>query len=228
MTRDQIQQVGGFLQRCQLAHSPHVMSHWKAVEFRNLKKDWDTETARLLVQEDKPVILIYPVLDKYTLEAKAFCLLREFGNYLLLKAGSEMETHWNQKLVLPTSDQISAFQTRLNQGFKSYKDVVESLKTPTDRLIAIHLSNAMLANGQAFAGASNVKVREWGPTQEFANLNRFYSLTPLTSAYCPREVHEDFGAAFASCAVYDLKTTTHTAVRESLKQLIERIINCAR
>jgi hypothetical protein len=229
MTKESLNLVKERLCQCQIARIPHVKAHWNDIAFKVLSKDWDTENARLSIQKgDKPVIFTYPVLDKMTPDFQAYYVLREFGEYLLLKAGSEMDTHWRQKLAYPTCDQIDAFQTRLNQGFKTYQEVVDSLKTPVDRLVATHLANAMLINGQAFAGASNVDVRKWGPTQEFANLRRFMSLVPLTTAYCPRHVHEEFGCAFASCVVFDLKTVLHTSVKDALQQLIERIINSAR
>jgi hypothetical protein len=229
MTKDQLNKVGGFLERCQLAGAPHIQSHWKSVEFRNLKKDWDTETTRLFIQENgKPIIFLYPVLDTYKLEFQAMCVLRAFGEFILTKAGEDSQTEWAQKLVLPTVDQVSAFQQRLNEGFNSYREVVESLKTPVDRLVATHLANSLMSNGQAHAGACNVDIRKWGPTQEFANLRRFYSLAPLTSAYCPEKIHKNFGDAFASCVVDDLGTVLHTAVAETMKQLIERVLNSAR
>jgi hypothetical protein len=229
MTKEAINQVKERMNHCQIAKAPHVKGHWSDITFKVLQKDWDTETTRLFIQEgDKAIIFIHPCVSKLSPDFQAFYILREFGEYLLMKAGPDLETHWRQKLTFPTTDQIDAFQTRLNQGFKNYAEVVKSMKTPVDRLVASHLANAMLINGQAFAGACNVKVREWGPTQEFANLRRFYSLIPLTTAYCPREVSKDFGCAFASCVVFDLKTVLHTSVKEALQQIIERVINSAR
>lgn len=237
MTKEALTAVGEYLNRCQIARAPHVKSRWSHVELRNLAQDWDTETARLLIQDtksepvggsDRPTILIHPCVDKFKPDYQAFCVLREFGYYLLLNAPVEMEVAWRLKLVLPTVAQIDAFQARLNGGYTSYAAVVESLQTPIDRLVASHLANAMMANGQAFAGAANVDIRKWGPTQEFANLRRFYSLVPLTSAYCPRTLDKEFGSAFAACVVYDLKTVTHSSVKEALQQLLERIINSAR
>ena len=229
MTKEALTLVGDYLDKCQLARAPHVKSHWSGIELRNLSQDWDTETTRLLVQDGgRPTILIHPCMDKFKPDYQAFCILREFGYYLLLQAPVEMELAWRQKLTLPTVSQIDAFQTRLNGGYKSYAEVVESLQTPIDRLVASHLANSMMANGQAFAGACNVDIRKWGPTQEFANLRRFYSLVPLTSAYCPRTLDREFGSAFASCVVYDLKTVLHSSVKEALKQILERVINSAR
>jgi hypothetical protein len=229
MTKDALNKVKNRLDTCQIAKVPHVKGHWSDITFKVMEKDWDTETTRLMVQEgDKAAIFIYPAVAKMTEDFQAFYVLREFGEYLLLKAGPEMETHWRQKLAYPTTDQIDAFQKRLNQGFHTYAEVVESLKTPVDRLVATHMANAMMANGQAFAGACNVDVRKWGPTQEFTNLRRLMSLVPLTSAYCPRHIHNEFGSAFASCVVFDLKTVLHTSVKDALQQLLERIINAAR
>lgn len=228
MTKQDTDNIANLLDKCSLTQESCVKAHWRDVEVKVLKDDWDTETARLRVGEDgKPVIYVYPALAKFTHNHRAFCVLREFGDYLLTKTPEEMDLQWRQKLTLPTTEQIDAFQQRLNQGFKSYAEVVESLKSPIDRLIAAHLANAMMANGQAFAGATNVNLREWGPTAEFATLRRFYSLTPLTSAYCPRDIHKDFGCAFASCVVYDLKTVLHTQVKDALREIIKRIVTSA-
>jgi hypothetical protein len=228
MTKQDIDSIASLLDKCPLTQESNVKAHWRDVQIKVLKEDWDTETARLRVSDEgKPCIYVYPVLAKMTPDYRAFCVLREFGDYLLTKTPEETELMWRQKLTLPTTEQIDAFQQRLNQGFKSYTEVVESLKSPIDRLIAAHLSNAMMANGQAFAGATNINLREWGPTSEFATLRRYYSLTPLTSAYCPRCVDKDFGSAFASCVVYDLKTVLHTQVKDALREIIKRIITAA-
>lgn len=228
MKQEQVNAIGEFLDRCSITSQSHVKAHWRSAEVRCIGKDWDTETARLYVEGDKPVIYVYPVVETFTPEYQAFVVLREFGDFLLQKAPEEMEVEWRQKLILPTTEQINAFQQRLNQGFDSYQSVVDSLKSPVDRLVALHLANAMMYNGQAFAGASNVNVREWGPTKELATLTRYFSIVPLTSAYCPRDIHKDFGTAFASCVVYDLKTVLHTDVRQALRGLIDRIVAAAR
>ena len=229
MKQEQVDRIENYLDRCSVSSQSHVKSHWRDVEVRCIGKDWDTETARLYVEGNtKPVIYTYPVVDTFTAEYQAFVVLREFGDYLLSKASDEMEVEWRQKLILPTTEQINAFQQRLNQGFDSYQAVVDSLKSPVDRLVALHMANAMMYNGQAFAGATNVDVRQWGPTKEFATLTRYFSIAPLTSAYCPREIHKDFGTAFASCVVYDLRTVLHSDVKQSLRGLIDRIVAAAR
>lgn len=229
MKQEQVDRIENYLDRCSVSSQSHVKSHWRDVEVRCIGKDWDTETARLYIEGNtKPVIYTYPVVDTFTAEYQAFVVLREFGDYLLSKASDEMEVEWRQKLILPTTEQINAFQQRLNQGFDSYQAVVDSLKSPVDRLVALHMANAMMYNGQAFAGATNVDVRQWGPTKEFATLTRYFSIAPLTSAYCPREIHKDFGTAFASCVVYDLRTVLHSDVKQSLRGLIDRIVAAAR
>lgn len=228
MKQEQVDAIGKFLDKCSITSQSHVKAHWRNVEVRCIGKDWDTETARLYIEGDKPVIYTYPVINSFTPEYQAFCIIREFGDFLLSKAPDEMEVEWRQKLILPTTEQIDAFQQRLNQGFDSYQAVVDSLKSPVDRLVALHMANAMMYNGQAFAGASNVNVREWGPTKEFASQTRYFSIVPLTSAYCPREIHKDFGTAFASCVVYDLKTVLHSDVKNAIVSLISRIVESAR
>lgn len=228
MTQDQVDAIGDFLDRCSVTSQPHVKAHWSDVSIRCVQKDWDTEDARLCIEGGKPIIRTYPAVEKLTREHQAFVVLREFGDYILSKAPEEMEIEWRQKLVLPTTEQVNAFQQRLNQGFDSYQEVVASLKSPLDRLVAAHLANALMYNGQAFSGASNVNVREWGPTKELATGVRYFSIVPLTSAYCPRAVHKDFGSAFASCVVYDLKTVLHTDVKNALRGLIDRIVAAAR
>jgi hypothetical protein len=229
MTKDQIAETGKLLEKSFATAHSHVRSHWRDVEFRVLKDDWDLETARLFVNEaEKPVIRIYPCMATFSPEKQAFYLMREFGDYLLTCASDDMELAWRQKLVLATVEQIDSFQKRLNDSYNNYAEVVESFKTPVDRLVAMNLANALMANGQAYKGSGNVNVREWGPTQEFANLRRYFSMVPLTSAYCPRDIHKDFGCAFASYVVFDLKTVLHTSVQETLKRLIERIIDSAR
>lgn len=229
MKKEIADSIEDYLDKCPVTNKSHVRSHWKDVDIRCVKQDWDTETTRLYVEGGtKPVIYTYPVIETLNEKYQAFLVLREFGDYLLSKATPEMTEVWDKKLVVATVEQVNAFQSRLNTGFSSYQEVVDSLKSPIDRLVALHLSNALMYNGQAYAGASNIDVREWGPTSDLANGTSYYSLVPLTSAYSPRSVHKDFGTAFASYVVYGLSGVLHSDVRDAMVGLVERIVDSAR
>ena len=87
MQKQDVDFITELVGKCPLTQESSVKAHWRDVSVKVLRDDWDTETARLRVGDDgKPVIYTYPVLDKYTQEHRAFCVLREFGDYLLTKA----------------------------------------------------------------------------------------------------------------------------------------------
>ena len=225
MDQEKLSEIGRRLEASPISGRPHIKSAWAALQFKGLNNDWFDEDARL--DADGAIIYLYPILDKYEPEYANYAILREFGNALLAKAPEDARTIWEQKLAIATPEQVDAFKAKLGQGYKSYAEVVDSITTPVDRLVATHLANAMLSNGQAYAGAENVDVRQWGPTAELANMTRFYSLAPLTSAYCPRTIHENFGSAFAA-SVLDLKFCRHSSVASALNQIVSRIADMAR
>lgn len=163
-------------------------------------------------------IVVYPSIGNRSEAQGAHELLTEVGNMVASKWVSPVvAARWKHKLVLPTSEQIGAVQDRISSG--PYTQVVESFTNPVDRLVAIHVVNALIANRVRVAECKNIDIRQWGATSDFCRRKRYYSLTPLISAYCSRSLYENYGSAFANVALC-LELATHSAVSASFKKLV--------
>jgi len=179
------------------------------------------------LSRDGKMITVYPSFAARPAPSGAHALLTEVGGMVASKWVSQnLATRWKHKLVLPTNEQIGAIQDRITAG-NQYAQVVESFAGPVDRLVAIHVVNALIANKVRVAECRNIDVRKWGSTADFCGLKRYYSLTPLISAYCSRGLYENYGSAFANVAL-GLELATHSAVSSAFKKLVVELAQAAR
>lgn len=219
-----IEQAGSLLKEGPL-NAPHVLRAWQDVNWvksEDQKVSTDAEVAR----DGTPRISLYPSLLQKPQKMATFALIREFGHLLFAKAGEQTKRRWEQKLALPTTAQITAVQGKLTPTFKSYRDLVESFTTAVDRYVALNIANALIANGVQYSQCENVNLKQWGPTQEYANRRRYHVLIPLVSAYASKEIYEDFGTALADwvCAMDGItESSVAEATHEILREMIEAL-----
>jgi hypothetical protein len=210
---------------------PHIAALWNRVEFRvNEQKQTENDAS---VHPKDDAISLYPALLQKTPAQADSIVLREFGKLILRMAGSHCQARWDKKLVLPGEKQISAVQEKLSdESFRTqnstYRELVESFATAMDRLVALNITNALLANGMPFSSSVGVKITEWGPTSEYASMRKYHSIIPFTSAYAPREVHVDFGNAFAEMIINKMRAVRESSTGRVLTGLIGEIVDHAR
>jgi len=228
MHANNVKQAKSKLEACQATNKPHVLSLWDKVKWQVHDTQEYPGTDAEAARDGSMTVNTFPSLTHKKEDEIAFELIWEFGVLVYNTASEEVQNLWDLKLVLPSNEQIDAFQHKLHTGFKSYREIVESFSTPCDRLVAINLANAMMANGQAFEGAFNVDVRKFGPTQEYANMKRYHSLKPLMGAYAPRLLDDCFGYALADCACREFKSVRRTDLAEVLKRLIGKVLEVSR
>ena len=204
----------------------HVQAHWSSLEWLCYQKPLVTAFAERSRNPGEETINLYP--DLLRLQDARPVLLEQFGLVLYEKCGQQAAQLWEQKLALPSDEQIAAVQLRLGHGFGTYRELVESFKTTMDRLVALHIANALNASGVSAANAREVKIREWGATAEYANSQRPHSLIPVLSAYAPRRLADSFGLAFADHVLNRLTTVREGSVREATRGLVLGILELAR
>lgn len=222
-----IKNAGEALRRSPFYRYSHLLGMWDRISFMEHKQqlvDSDAELSR-----DGKKIHLYPVLLRRTVEDSNYALLREFGKFVYAKASPELKKRWELKLVVPSKAQIDSFQSKLAcRSFKSFKDLVEDYSCPCDRLVAVNISNAFLANRQPIVDAYEMDIRKYGPTCSYANSKRFHSTIPLVSAYSPRRIYEDFGEAFADAVAKNLRSVRHTSVQAVIRNILEDVIASTR
>lgn len=215
------------LKTCTVTNKPHVLALWRKVEFKSHKQqvvEADAEADRT----GKDIIHLYPSIEKKDQPAALTVVLREFGVLIKDKASPDNKDRWENKWCLPEKIQIDSIQTKLGSGFETYRDLVESFGTMTDRLVAANVVNGMLSNRLAFAETVNINVRKYGPTAAYCTLRRYHSLTPVVSAYAPRIVLECFGTAFADAVIHELASVREMSVRNALHGIISDIVDSVR
>jgi hypothetical protein len=206
--------------------SAHLLRAWQDVRWvkcADQKIAADAEVAR----DGSGRISLYPSLAQKSRKYAVYVLLREFGHLLYGKASDPVKRRWMYKLALPSSGQVDAVQGKLNPTFTSYRDMVESFTTALDRYVALNIANALIANGVPYAQSQNVKLKEWGPTQEYCNRRRYHVLIPLVSAYASKEIFEDFGAAFADW-VTGMCGITESSVADATHEIIREMVEAMR
>lgn len=226
-----VKSVAGILTAHPVGQQAHVRALWNSVKF-NPVNERQTENDAVLHQSSDSIAL-YPALQDKTPSDADTAVLREFGRLILRKAGSEAETRWKNKLVLPKAKQVESVQNRLQDERvraenDTYAGLVETFVTAMDRLVALNISNALLANGVRFNSSANINILEWGPTAEYSNLRKYHSIIPFTSAYAPRRVHVDYGDAFAEMIVNKMRAVKEASTALALEGLIREIADQAR
>lgn len=227
--KDVIRETGEIIAQHELW--PELDSLWRAIQWAEHPGNEGDGVA--LTPANEPKIYLFPNLTQNPRAGES--VLREFGAFILRRGGERAENIWEKKLCVPEDSQITEFADKLadeslRKTCHSYDDVIQTYPSKGNsvtRLVAIHLANALIANNIPYTDSVGVDIRKWGPTVEFANLKKYYSLVPLTSAYCPKTIHEDFGVAFAELIVNGLNKVQDKSVAYALKGIIRNVLKRA-
>jgi len=178
----------------------------------------------VLKENEAFTVKIFPVIIKQTSFSAIQSILKALGSYALEISPDSIKHVWERRLVAARPEQVNAFQLKLSSGdFLQFEAIVETFERATDRLVAIHLANGLLSNGQTCTSSANVNVKEWGTTSQFANGTKPYSLVPLLSVYAPTDVYQNFGSAFADYVLAGLGSVSESSVRTEYSNLVQRV-----
>lgn len=224
-----VKQAGSHLLANEIGKQEHVQNMWKSIEWQPFDKQvLDTEIELSMTKD--PLIRLYPSLLANVKASKA--VLREFGLLLLARGGERAEAIWEKKLIAPTTEQVEQFASALKDESvrakcHTFAELIQTYPNKghsVDRLVGVHLANALLANNVSFGDSIGVDIHKWGPTAQFAAGKKYFSLVPLTSAYCPGSIHRCFGCAFASLVSENLKPVLDLSVAAGLRVIIRNVI----
>jgi hypothetical protein len=223
-----VKSTNSLLLGSEIGQQDHVLAFWKEIEWLEHKQQVlkaDCEVSRT----GDAYINLYPSLADARDAGRQ--VLREFGLFLLAKGGARAKNIWEKKLTTPEPAHIDLFvdklkSAELRQTCKTYDDVVATYPEKghaVPRLIAIHLANALRLHNIPFVDSVGVDIKTWGPTTEFCQGKKYYSLLPLC-AYAPRDICVDFGKAFADLIVSGLDSVIEMSTRYEFKKVIRRVI----
>lgn len=197
---------------------------WRLIEWQGHTEN-STGIGAELSRNNGAVIHLYPSL-RHPIQ-----VLREFGNFVMARTGERGAALWKNKLDIPTKDQVGMAKNKLEcpelrQKCRDYKSVLEDYPDKghsVDRLVYINIVNALLANNISYADSQGVDILTWGPTAEYCHLRKYHCLIPLTSAYCPANIYNDFGTALASMVISKLGEVRDSSVAYAMRGMVQRI-----
>ena len=207
---------------------------WKQIEWQGHSENLSSGAE--LSRKGDAVIHLYPVLEKMRgVRGGCYKVLREFGQFVLLRTGDRGAAIWKGKLDVPTQEQIETAQqklsdTDLRQTCHTFKDVLDTYPDKghsVDRLVYINIMNALLANNISFPDSLGVNIMTWGPTTEYCQLKKYHCLVPLASAYSPVDVYANYGDALATTLVDQLREVRDSSVAFALRGIVQRIVKLA-
>lgn len=228
--RQLVQQASAQLKAHPLGKLPQVLHLWQGVEWQEMASASPGKDAEAS-QKEMPVIRLYP--DLLRQEGASFPILREFGEIVKAKGGQRATYLWSHKLDLPTPSQVDQIQEKLDdeglrQTCQTYRQVLDSYPpqgTAVDRLVFIHVANALLANNIPYPDSMGVAIRHWGPCVEYCHQKRYHSLIPLISHYSPPRVYEMFGEAFATLLLGLPDFCQESSTAEGLRRIIRNVVH---
>ncbi len=180
----------------------------------------------IVVTSDERSLLvrIYPVIIQKTSFAAVKSILCEIGHHLMLTADENTKKLWEKRLVSANVSQVNQFQAKLSSGnYPTFEAIITSIERAADRLVALHLANGLLSNGQSAASAKNINVVDWGTTAEFATGKKPYSLIPLLSVYTTGLTYQHFSEAFADLVLSGLSSVAESSVKTAYAELLRKL-----
>ncbi len=122
--------------------------------------------------------------EKFINENSSRCLVKCFLDYIYNKSNDSYKEIWNRKLISADKRCIDNIQRKLFSGVTDFKSIVESYQGAVDRLTALHVCNALIANGVSTRSAASININSYGATEDFCSGKTRMSLLPLVSCYC--------------------------------------------
>lgn len=230
MTRQQIiKSAGERLRASSYGKSTAVMSKWMTTTWHTAASESLNDAMLLPSNGDKTDVRLNSTLERLAPLKAQVCVLREFALAVLKSAGTKGKAVWEHKLGLPHDEQIDSFQNKieseeLRATTKSYKQLVESYPRAVDRLVALNLANALIANHIPYADSRGVKIRSWGPTIEYTSGRRYHTIAAIAPVYTPIELCFCFGKLFAEAVLNDMKSVSESSVAAAWQELIELVV----
>jgi len=133
---------------------------------------------------------------------------------------------WNKKYVPASQSTVDRIQRLMKGGkYKRYMAVVDEFTNPNERLVCIHVVNALIVNKYPIELLPNLDVREHPATKEFCYGSKLYSLIPLVSAYARESDYEDYAETFRAFIEGggNLRAIREESTRTALTELFKKV-----
>lgn len=226
--KETIEATGKALKQSELGRLSTIVRAWNDIEWNQVQQVMGQDAA--VNERDFKTINLFPGLAQRDQQTQTAVILREFGISVYRRlADDRVRRRWELKLTLPESSQVEEVQAKLKDPqYPTYKAMMESFKRLMDRYVCINLTNALLANGIKRQDATNLDLRQWGSTLEYANIRKMHSLKPFVTAYGPRDVAECPGRGLAEKIVYGMQHISESSLADAYGRLILEVFTLCR
>jgi hypothetical protein len=164
--------------------------------------------------------MVYPTLFSCENPSRAMCseLGRDF-----IRRNEIRNRHWQFKYDTAPRRCVDTVQSLISSGgFKTYRELVASIHDPLCRLVAINVSNALIANKVAARDSLGITITKYPATEQYCNGLRYHSLVPLWSVYCPDSIQYDYGLALTYAM--DFTTLKSLVSCSTLKEPVQALV----
>jgi hypothetical protein len=137
---------------------------------------------------------------------------------------TEAKLRWNKKLIVPQANVIDRIAQKLKQGVSTYPHLISEFTQANEKLQAIHVCNALIANAVKPNVAKTYDLFTYPATADFCKGLKPYSLIPLLSAYLGTGALGQYDVSFAKYLINGGKFhATETSVEGELVRLFEEV-----
>lgn len=140
---------------------------------------------------------------------------------------SVAKNQWMRKQVVPKRATIDRLQDLFDKGpvRSNFKDYLKEFNEATDRLVVIHILNALIKNSVRPSGIKTLRLDKFPPTSDFVRRLKPYSLKPLLSAYVGKTWGIDkYEFAFAEYSIRGGKfPCSELSVEDALRTLFHGV-----
>lgn len=176
--------------------------------------------------KSEDIISIYPFAAGpfSRLDKVIYMALAERYWYKEMSAGQRVQ--WQKKLVYPKKSVIDRLQASFSRGGKtSFTQFVDEFKEANERLVVIHLCNALIKNSVRATNSRSINLTSHPATSSFARARTPYSLLPLISAYGGRGPSaESYETVFANyCAAAGKLEYSEASVGDAVVALFQSV-----
>ncbi len=222
-----IEDAGKLVKKSELGHLNSIVRAWNDVKWKEVPHAQGLAAAH---DREPDTINLFGGLAKVDHVKQLEAIIEAFGVLVFTRRAPEhAQERWEMKLTLPEAHQIDQVQEKLKDtSLGSYKAIKDSFDRLMDRYVSLNLTNALAAVGIKRAQATNINLRQWGGTSQYANIRKLHSIRPYVTAYGPRDVADCPGTALAEKLVHNMRHVTESSLQDAYGRLIIEVFRLCR
>ncbi len=159
-------------------------------------------------------IQLYPLLFGKRPDADIFSAFGKRHWHRNLSQAERLQ--WINATVFPDVRTLEKFKDKIKAG-TDYNTLLASFTQPDERLVVIHLINALIKNHTTAAQAQHIDLDHYAPVSDFLSAEKPYTARPLLKTFRPQHENVDsYAQAFGEFCVNKGKFLSSLPAMEKL------------